>query len=214
MDGIIRPADYEDDPDDGEDERTVPCPSCRREILGDSPSCPSCERYALPETIQKRSLVRESCTMQILGPFRMALTHGGLRNYAEALGPRSALWLAHICPASERPRAMGWRPRVCRLRRLRLGRLRLVAIRVRERGLLRRIYTCRLCVSHGCETGLRRKAGHLRPHCPCLRSAASRSCSVESGVPSRLAKGLVSDTPCPAKPYGGWNGIRLQCDRG
>ena len=40
----------EDDADlgadqDSDDEPTVPCPYCRREILEDSPRCPSCERY-------------------------------------------------------------------------------------------------------------------------------------------------------------------------
>lgn len=45
--------DAEDDPGDGaeegEDEPTVPCPSCRREILEDSPRCPYCERYLSAE---------------------------------------------------------------------------------------------------------------------------------------------------------------------
>lgn len=33
---------WEDDPDD---EPTVPCPSCGREMLEDSPWCPHCEQY-------------------------------------------------------------------------------------------------------------------------------------------------------------------------
>ena len=35
--------------DDSEDEPTVPCPFCRREILEDSPRCPYCERYVSAE---------------------------------------------------------------------------------------------------------------------------------------------------------------------
>lgn len=31
--------------DDSDDEPTVPCPSCGREILEDSPRCPYCEQY-------------------------------------------------------------------------------------------------------------------------------------------------------------------------
>ena len=39
-------ADYGEDSDD---EPTVPCPYCRREILEDSPRCPHCERYISKE---------------------------------------------------------------------------------------------------------------------------------------------------------------------
>jgi len=42
-------ADDGDDVDDAEDEPTLPCPSCRREILEDSPWCPYCERFISPE---------------------------------------------------------------------------------------------------------------------------------------------------------------------
>jgi hypothetical protein len=38
--------DIGDDPDD---EPTVPCPYCRREIIEDSPRCPYCERYISEE---------------------------------------------------------------------------------------------------------------------------------------------------------------------
>jgi hypothetical protein len=46
--------DWDDDEaDDGydsdDDEPTVPCPSCRREILEDVPQCPYCERYISAE---------------------------------------------------------------------------------------------------------------------------------------------------------------------
>ena len=39
-------ADYGDD---SEDEPTVACPYCRREILEDTPRCPYCERYISAE---------------------------------------------------------------------------------------------------------------------------------------------------------------------
>ena len=35
--------------DDSDEEPTVPCPYCRREILEDSPRCPYCERYISAE---------------------------------------------------------------------------------------------------------------------------------------------------------------------
>lgn len=35
--------------DDSDDEPTVPCPYCRREILEDVPRCPYCERYISAE---------------------------------------------------------------------------------------------------------------------------------------------------------------------
>jgi hypothetical protein len=35
--------------DDSDDEPTVACPSCGREILEDSPRCPFCERYVSEE---------------------------------------------------------------------------------------------------------------------------------------------------------------------
>jgi hypothetical protein len=44
--------DPEDDAelrDDSDDEPTVPCPYCRREILEDVPQCPYCERYISAE---------------------------------------------------------------------------------------------------------------------------------------------------------------------
>lgn len=43
------PDDDEDEADDVDEEPTVPCPSCRREILEDSPRCPYCERYISAE---------------------------------------------------------------------------------------------------------------------------------------------------------------------
>jgi hypothetical protein len=41
--------DQADDGDDSDDEPTVPCPSCRREILEDVPQCPYCKRYISAE---------------------------------------------------------------------------------------------------------------------------------------------------------------------
>lgn len=35
--------------DDADEEPTVPCPSCRRDILEDSPRCPHCGRYISEE---------------------------------------------------------------------------------------------------------------------------------------------------------------------
>ena len=40
-------ADFDDDSD--EDEPTVPCPYCRREIHEDAQRCPYCERYISAE---------------------------------------------------------------------------------------------------------------------------------------------------------------------
>jgi len=37
------------DPDDDEDEPTVPCPYCRREMHEDSPRCPHCGNYVSRE---------------------------------------------------------------------------------------------------------------------------------------------------------------------
>lgn len=41
--------------DDDDDEPTVPCPFCRREILADTPRCPHCERYLSEEDFARRS---------------------------------------------------------------------------------------------------------------------------------------------------------------
>jgi hypothetical protein len=41
--------DYEDDLDDAEDEPTVACPYCKRQIHEDSQRCPYCERYISQE---------------------------------------------------------------------------------------------------------------------------------------------------------------------
>ena len=41
--------DEGDGGDDSDEEPTVPCPYCRREMLEDSPRCPHCERYISAE---------------------------------------------------------------------------------------------------------------------------------------------------------------------
>ena len=43
------PEDDADLGDDLDDEPTVPCPSCRREILEDVPQCPYCGQYISAE---------------------------------------------------------------------------------------------------------------------------------------------------------------------
>jgi hypothetical protein len=42
-------ADHGDALEDSDDEPTVPCAYCRREILEDAPQCPYCERYISEE---------------------------------------------------------------------------------------------------------------------------------------------------------------------
>jgi hypothetical protein len=39
----------EEDDGDSDEEPTVPCPACGREILEDTPRCPYCERYISAE---------------------------------------------------------------------------------------------------------------------------------------------------------------------
>lgn len=41
--------DWDEEGDDSDEEPTVPCPYCRREILEDTPRCPYCERYVSAE---------------------------------------------------------------------------------------------------------------------------------------------------------------------
>ena len=43
------------DADDADDESTVPCPHCKREILEDTPRCPYCERYLSEEDFARGS---------------------------------------------------------------------------------------------------------------------------------------------------------------
>lgn len=46
----------EEEADDRDDEQpTVPCPHCRREILEDVPQCPYCEQYVSAEDYARQS---------------------------------------------------------------------------------------------------------------------------------------------------------------
>ena len=38
-------ADFDSGNDDPDDDETVPCPFCKRQILEDTPRCPYCEHY-------------------------------------------------------------------------------------------------------------------------------------------------------------------------
>jgi len=53
---MSRWADEDDaiDSDDGEDEQTAPCPSCRRAMFADSPRCPYCGNYVSREDAPPR----------------------------------------------------------------------------------------------------------------------------------------------------------------
>ncbi len=42
------------DTEDSDDESTIPCPYCRREIIEDTPRCPYCERYISDENLPLR----------------------------------------------------------------------------------------------------------------------------------------------------------------
>jgi len=46
--------EWDDGGDGSDDEPTVPCPYCSREILEDSPRCPHCERYLSTEDTPPR----------------------------------------------------------------------------------------------------------------------------------------------------------------
>jgi hypothetical protein len=43
--------DEDFDPPNDDDEPTVPCPYCRRQILEDTPRCPFCENYISAEDV-------------------------------------------------------------------------------------------------------------------------------------------------------------------
>lgn len=47
-------ADGADGPDEDEDEPTVPCPYCRREIHEETSRCPYCEHYVSDEDAPSR----------------------------------------------------------------------------------------------------------------------------------------------------------------
>jgi hypothetical protein len=47
--GRVYDPEDEDWPDEDEDEPTIPCPHCRREVLEDAERCPYCEHYLSKE---------------------------------------------------------------------------------------------------------------------------------------------------------------------
>ena len=47
--GMVYDPEDEDWPDEDDEEPTVPCPYCRREILEDAERCPYCEHYISKE---------------------------------------------------------------------------------------------------------------------------------------------------------------------
>ena len=53
--GMVHDPEDEDWPDDWDDEPTIPCPHCRREILEDAERCPYCERYLSKEDAPGRA---------------------------------------------------------------------------------------------------------------------------------------------------------------
>ena len=65
--------EWEDDwASDDEDEPTIPCPYCRREILEDSPRCPYCENYlsgedAPPQPKSRLMIVGVAICLVIVG---------------------------------------------------------------------------------------------------------------------------------------------------
>ena len=46
---VAEEAEWDDDVWDEDDESTIPCPYCRREIFEDSPQCPHCGQYISKE---------------------------------------------------------------------------------------------------------------------------------------------------------------------
>ena len=132
-----------------------------------------------------------------LGPLEAALTRGGLWHGAAGLGSWSSLWLACLCPISQCSGALVQRHGFWRPRPLRSGFLRpwfwygLFAVWLWERGVLWCVPTRPIRLSRSREAGLRRQAGCLRRRCSGLCSEASSSGSLESGLPSRVAKRLV-----------------------
>ena len=133
-----------------------------------------------------------------MGQLEAALSRGVAQHGAADLVSWSSLWLACVCPISQCSGALVRRHGVWRPRPLRSGFLRpwvrvgIFAVWLWERGILWCVPTGPIRLSRGRKAGLRRKAGCLWPHgsgeCP----EASRSGSPESGLPPRLAKGLVS----------------------
>jgi hypothetical protein len=47
--GMVYDPEDEDWPDDWDEEPTIPCPYCRRDVLEDAERCPYCEHYLSKE---------------------------------------------------------------------------------------------------------------------------------------------------------------------
>lgn len=52
--GMVHDPEDEDWPDDWDDEPTIPCPHCRREVLEDAERCPYCEHYLSEEDAPRK----------------------------------------------------------------------------------------------------------------------------------------------------------------
>jgi hypothetical protein len=52
--GMVYDPEDLDGPDEDDEEPTIPCPYCRREIHEDSQRCPYCERYVSQEDAPSR----------------------------------------------------------------------------------------------------------------------------------------------------------------
>ncbi len=52
--GMVHDPEDEDWPDDWDDDPTIPCPQCGREILEDAERCPYCERYLSRDDAPRR----------------------------------------------------------------------------------------------------------------------------------------------------------------
>ena len=132
------------------------------------------------------------------GHLDASLTLGGLWHGEADRGSWFCLWLACVYPISQRSGALVWRHGVWRSWSLRTGFLRLwvwhglFAVWLRERSLLRCVPAGPIRLSGSHSACLCREAGRLRRRCTSVCSEASRQGAVESGLPSRVAKRLVS----------------------
>jgi hypothetical protein len=162
-------------------------------------ACAAAGRMSRGENLpaKNKRFPTQACTLVGLGPLEAALTRGGLRHGAADLGSWPSLWLACLCPISQCSGALVRRHGFWWARPLRAGFLRpwfwygLFTVWLWERGVLWSVPTRPIRLSRSREAGLRRQAGCLRRHCSGLCSEASGSGSLESGLPSRVAKRLV-----------------------
>lgn len=158
---------------------------------------------------QNRAFFEESLYCELLGRREAARTQGGCHDGASDLGSWPRLQLACVCPISQCSGALARRHGVRRawILRHRLWQW-LLTVWLWKRSLFWRLCTRSIRLSSGGEAGLRGKAGRLRQRCPRVRSTAGCPGAFESGIPARLAKGLVSQltafayqSPTPATRY-------------